>query len=319
MKRALERIAGLIREGDSFLITSHVDPDGDSVASQLALAAVLTRLGKRGIVVNQDPLPKAYAFLPNSEMVLSKLPPQSSFRAVFILDSPNLERLGETLLPLLTEKLLINIDHHSSNSGFGDHNLVVPEASSTSELIYDVTRLLGVELYPEIAIVLLTGICADTGGLKQANTSVKTIGVVGHLMESGGALSTVMNRLYEENPPSRMRLLGLVLRSLELHDGILVLTLTQRMLEEAGSSLEESENFAEYSLSVRGVKVGILVREREDGVVRVSLRSREPIDVDRIASLFGGGGHPQAAGCQLKGGVNQVTKRVVAAVRKAVG
>lgn len=319
MEKSLKAIAGLIREGDSFLIASHIDPDGDSIASQLALAAILMKIGKKATIVNRDPLPKAYAFLPNSEMILSEVPPNSEFSAVFVLDSPNLERLGVPLSNLLGDRPFVNIDHHISNQRFGDHNLVAPEASSTSELIYHIPQALGTEVDPEIATGLLTGICADTGGLKQANTSARTLRIVSFLMEKGGALATVMNRLYEDNSPSRMRLLGSVLSSLELDDGILLLTLTQDMLKQAGSNLEESENFAEYALSVRGVKVGILLREKGNGLVRVSLRSREPIDVDRIASLFGGGGHPQAAGCQIKGGVDEVRDNLVAAVKREIG
>lgn len=319
MKRALRAIAGLIKKGERFLITSHVEPDGDSIASQLALAAILGKVGKGATIVNRDSVPKAYMFLPDSDRILRELPREPEFCAVFVLDSPNLERVGVGLSDLVADTPLINIDHHVSNKGFGDQSLIVPEASSTSELIYELPGALGVEFDPEIATCLLTGICADTGGLKQANTSARTLRIVSDLMERGGVLSTVMNHLYEDNTPSKVRLLGSVLSSLELVDGVLVLTLTQQMLKEAESNLEESENFAEYALSVRGVRVGILLREKGNGLVRVSLRSREPIDVDRIAGLFGGGGHPQAAGCQMEGGIDRVKEEVVATVRSAIG
>ncbi len=318
MKRTLRAIVELIQKGQSFLITSHVDPDGDSVASQLALAAILAKAGKLVKIVNQDSIPKAYTFLSNSDAILPSRPEDFDFFAVFTLDSPNLERLGTSLSDLERNKPFINIDHHVSNQKFGDYNLVVPEASSTSELVYELAQALGIELDSEIATGLLTGICADTGGLKQPNTSARTLRIVSELMQKGAGLSAVMNRLYEDNTPSRMRLLGSVLSSLRLLDGILILSLTRDMLRETGSNLEESDNFADYALSVRGVKVGMLLREKENGVVRVSLRSREPIDVDRIASEFGGGGHPQAAGCQMEGGMDEVRQKLVAAVRRAI-
>ncbi len=317
MKTSLEKIANLILSRERFLVVSHMDPDGDSIASQLGLAATLLKMGKRVTILSTDPLPKRYAFLPNSDRVRSEVPQDPDSLTVFILDCPTLDRTGEPPLKLSGHETVVNIDHHVSNQNFGDHRLVVPGASSTCELIYEIVTALGVELDPEIATDLFAGICTDTGGFKHGTTP-KTFRILGKLVDQGADPSQIMNHLYEDNPLSKMKLLGLILSSLEVKDSISVLSLTQEMLRTTGSNLEESEDFTEYALSVRGAKVGILLREKGNGKIRVSLRSREPIDVDKIASLFGGGGHPQAAGCQLEGGLEEAKERLIEAVRQAI-
>jgi len=295
------KLESLLEKEASFLITSHIDPDGDSIGSELALADYLEQKGKQVVVANADPVPPRYTFLPRSERIGSQ-DPGDGLGAVFVLDSAELERLGAARDWIRPGATVVNVDHHVGNDGFGDQVFVNPQASSTAELIFHLVEEMGGPLTPAGATCLYTGIMMDTVRFRTPQTSPAVFTVCARLVEAGADPGRITDAVYDQRNPETLALLGEVLRTLNLSpDGrIATILLSQEMCRRTGGALKDGEGFVNEVMSLRGVQVGIILRELEDGKVRVSLRSRNPFDVHRVAGRFGGGGHPQAAGCVLE-------------------
>ncbi|MFQ5906761.1 MAG: bifunctional oligoribonuclease/PAP phosphatase NrnA, partial [bacterium] len=295
-------IIKLILKCEKFLISSHTHPDGDSIGSQLAFASILRELGKDVLVADQDPVPQRYRFLSDSDDIVTRLPSGYTCDAVFVLDSASLKRIGSIAGQLpLKDVVLVNIDHHISNDGFGHIVFVRPERSSTSEIIYELVTAMDIPVGAERAEQLYTGILTDTGSFHHPNTTLDSFLVSASLVKSGADPSRIADALYSENSVSRMRLLGLALSHIDVTGEICSLTLTREMVQLSGASMDESEDFVDLPLSLKGIKIGLLFREQDNAHVRISFRSRDEIDVDEIARYFGGGGHEAASGCIVDG------------------
>jgi phosphoesterase RecJ-like protein len=310
-------IIRLILGRERFLITSHTHPDGDSVGSQLAFASVLKELGKDVLVANQDPIPEKYRFLKGAEAVVTRIPAGYVCDAVFVLDSASLKRIGSIADQLpLKDVMVVNIDHHISNDRFGHTVFVRPQSSSTSEIIYELIEAMDLEITTERAEHLYTGIVTDTGSFQHPNTTSDSFSISASLVRHGLDPARVADALYSDNSVSRMRLLGLALSHIDVMGEICSLTLTREMLDLCGASMDESEDFVDLPLSLRGVKIGLLFREQMNGQVRISFRSKDEIDVDEIARHFGGGGHEAASGCIVHGKIDEIKKVVVEEIAK---
>lgn len=310
-------IIKVILTHNKFLVLSHAHPDGDSIGSQLAFASVLRELGKDVLVANQDPIPDKYLFLSGVDGVMTTIPPDYTCDVLAILDTASLKRLGSLAGQLpVKDVVMINIDHHVSNDRFGHIMLVRPERSSTSEIVFELIKAMDVPLTPERAEQLYTGIVTDTGSFRHPNTTFDSFITGASLVKSGADPSRVASALYSANSVSRMRLLGLVLSSIDVVRDVCCLTLTREMVQLSGASMDESEDFVDFPLSLKGVRVGLLFREEGDGQIRISFRSKEEMDVDEIARVFGGGGHESAAGCVIRGELEDVKKAVVREVFK---
>jgi phosphoesterase RecJ-like protein len=305
-------ITRLILDHNDFLVTSHTHPDGDSIGSQLAFASVLKDLGKRVLIADHDPLPKRYQFLSGSAGVMNSIPNGYTCDVVFVLDSASLARIGSILDQIPVKDVIIaNIDHHVSNDRFGQVVYVKPDRSSTSEIVLELIKNMGVEITAQIAEQLYAGILTDTGSFQHPNTTFDSFLASASLVKNGADPCRIAAALFSENPVSRMRLLGLALSNIEMTDDICCLTLTKEMVLLSGASMDESEDFVDFPLSLSGVKIGLLFREQDDGRVRVSFRSKDQIDVDEIARIFGGGGHEAASGCIIDGEIEKIRKQVV--------
>jgi len=323
---SLSKIILLVQTHSKFLVTSHIDPDGDSIGSQLALASLLAELGKEVIIVNEDNVPRRYRFLPQSERIRSLDEPDSfsfqgreNFKVAFVLDSADLSRIGSVQNLLSSNNMiLVNIDHHQSNSLFGSYVYVDPEASSTAELLHRLIKELKIKVGEERAISLYTAIMTDTMGFRTPSTSSQVFEICSALIREGANPTKIAEAVYFQKTPESVKLLGEVLTTLELYDQgrIGSLSLTQEVCQRLKVDLEESEGFVNQAISINGVKVGLFFRELSHSKVRVSLRSRDGVDVNQIAQLFKGGGHPQAAGCTIEGNLEEVKSRVVEEIKK---
>jgi phosphoesterase RecJ-like protein len=310
-------IIKLILGRERFLITSHTHPDGDSIGSQLAFASVLMELGKEVLIANQDPVPDKYTFLSGWDAVVTRIPPGYACDAVFVLDSASLKRIGSIADQFpLKDVVVVNIDHHISNDGFGHLVFVKPQRSSTSEIVYELIKAMDLSIGRERAEHLFTGIVTDTGSFQHPNTTSDSFTISACLVRFGVDPSRIADALYSDNSVSRMRLLGLALSHIDVMGEICSLTLTREMLDLCGASMEESEDFVDLPLSMRGVKIGLLFREQVNGQVRISFRSKDEIDVDEIARHFGGGGHEAASGCIVHGKIDEIKKIVVEEVAR---
>jgi phosphoesterase RecJ-like protein len=310
MKKLVEEI----RQKNDFVVTSHVDPDGDAVGSQLAMASLLKEIGKRVVILSEKAVPRKYQFLPSVREVVTELPAAFECQAAVVLDCASIKRLGK-IAPYLDGKFLINIDHHPTNMYFGNVNWVVPGASSTSELIYRVIEEMGVTVGEERATCLYVGILTDTGGFRFPNTTSDSLRIASALVEQGADPSIIATQVYLNRSMDEVLLLSKVLATVEVHSGIGTMCLTRSMVKDMKVN---TEGFSDHVLQLKNVEVGALFKEL-DGRVKVSLRSRGEIDVSMLAREFGGGGHETAAACLVTGKLSEVKRKILEAGKRLYG
>lgn len=313
----IRQIAEIIQKGRTFLVTSHVRLDGDAVGSELALYEALKSLGKEAVVYNQDRTPQMYAFLPDAGVIVNRLGPLDGFDAVFVLDCSEIERMGEEAPRIAGIRRIVNIDHHISNDRYGHLTLTDPEASSTGEMIFRLIDGMGIELTRDMAVNLYTAILTDTGAFRYSNTGPKTFAVAGRLLEKGADPAWIAQMVYETFPAVKIRLLGRALSTLEFdwQGRIAAVTVSKKMLEDAGAQWEHTEGFVEYPRSIEGVQVAAFFSEISEGLYKVSLRSKGRFSVEEVARKFGGGGHINAAACRIQGDYDAVKRRLFDAIK----
>jgi bifunctional oligoribonuclease and PAP phosphatase NrnA len=299
----LERVGAELRARDRFLLTAHEGPDGDALGSLLGMHHLLTALGKDSLMflaAKEFPLPIEYRFLPLEE-VFHEPPADMADRTVIFLDCGNIDRMPVDFLTN-GDNFVINVDHHHDNTRFGDVNLVDVEASCTAEIVYDLARLLGVEITKEMAAALYVGLITDTGKFMYENTKAHTHRVAAELIDAGVNVDDTYRRLYEHVPIEKLRLVSRALDKIQLCcDNRLVLTyITAEDYAATGAGEEMTEGVIDHLRSIEGTKVAAVIRDLGDrgrAARKVSLRSSEgDVDVSAIARRNGGGGHKRAAG-----------------------
>lgn len=304
MKKAID----IIKKYNKFLIVSHKYPDGDSIGSQIALALGLLKIGKKAYIYNEDPPTDRYSRFKRINLIHTD---KKDFdeEVIFALDSAELNRIGFIKDEIDFTKPIINIDHHISNKNFGDINIVKPYYSSTAEIIYELLNRL-TELDEEIATYLYIGILTDTGSFRYPNTTSHSLRVASKLVNYGVVASQISEFIWFTDPPARIKLLGDVLQNITLHDKFSIMYVTKNMLKNHGAKEEDTNEFVDYGLTIKNVKATAMIKEREGGILKVSLRSRNDVSVQELASEYGGGGHKTAAGFTYKGDLRVLKKEL---------
>src|ERR671924_33003 len=307
-------VVDAIRSHDRFLVTTHENPDGDALGSILAMSLALEQLGKDAVLylAGVIPLPHEYGFMKLGD--LRRTPPDDAAERVLLaLDCANERRLGPDPGLLERAPLVVDVDHHHDNSRFGDVNLIVPDASSTGEILRDLLSELGVELTPEIAEALYIALVTDTGRFQYANTTPKALRLAAELVEAGADVHRVFQDVYESVQLAKLKLLARALERAQVYEGggIVVSYLRKPDFAEVGAAEPYSEGIIDYLRAVEGADMAVLIREppREGGPTRrVSLRaSVDELDVSAIARKSGGGGHRQAAGFSSEESIEEIT------------
>ena len=288
-----------LREPRKVLVTSHLNPDGDAIGSSVGLARILRSLGHEVLVWSRDPVPGVYRALPDAETLhTGPEAPEGfpTFDLAVVLECPSLDRTG--LEDFLVQLPLLNIDHHLGNDAYGEIHWVDTQAPAVGEMVYRLSQELGVTLDGDTANALLLTLVTDTGGFRFSNTNAEAFDAAAALVRCGARPEVISQWLYESQPESAVRLVGEMLRTLELHGSGRVATawLTREMITRSGARPGDSEGLIDYPRSIAGVELVALFRELENGTHKVSLRSRGSNDVEAIARRFGGGGHQNAAG-----------------------
>lgn len=307
LKKTFEKIIVLINNSQRILITSHRDPDGDSIGSQLALDGFLQNFGKLTRIINQGCLPPRYVFLDPQKRIekfnLGSEEKKIDFNPdlVFVLECPSLERLGKVKKIVPVESKIVNIDHHPDNERFGIINYVDSKASAVGEMIYSLLKDYDFPISPMMANQIYAAILTDTGRFRYSNTSARCLSICAELIKLGADPKTLTNTIYFNHSLSFLKLLGTILGNLEVRDTgkICSMTIDRRLLSELGVNHQEIEGIVGYSLFLSGVEIGLLFTETEEGKTKVNLRSQNDFDVSKLAKIFGGGGHKNAAGCTL--------------------
>jgi bifunctional oligoribonuclease and PAP phosphatase NrnA len=311
----LLKIRDAIRAHDRFLLTTHENPDGDSLGSILATKVALERLGKDVVMylAGRTPLPKEYEFMPLEDLRRRTPPDDARERLLLALDCANERRLGPDPALLARAPLVVNVDHHHDNTRFGDLNLIVPEASSTGEILRELFRELRVEITPEIAEALYIALVTDTGRFMYANTTPKALRLAAELVEAGADVQRVFHGVYENVAFAKLKLLARALDHARVYEGgrLIISHLERGDFEAAGAAEPFSEGIIDYLRAVEGADVAVLIREppSPNGPTRrISLRTRdEYLDVSKIARKRGGGGHKQAAGFSSEASLDEIT------------
>ncbi len=295
------------------VLCAHRHPDGDGIGSQMGLYHSLRKTGKHVYAHNRDGVPHMYRFMSGTDQITQgeQFPYVEDVDTVVCLDSGNIDRLG---LPpsFFRGKTVLNIDHHSNNTGFGDVNLIVPEAAATGEIILELMKRLNLPLSADAATAIFTAILTDTCSFRLANATARIHRLAAELIEAGADPWHISRGVYESHSRTRLDLLGLCLKTLELRDEgrSSWLHVDQEMYEQTRATHEDTEGFIEYGRSLDGVEIAVFIRPEEDQEWKVSFRNKTTTDVSALASRLGGGGHPHAAGCILAGTFDEVRERV---------
>jgi phosphoesterase RecJ-like protein len=317
---ARDRIRDAILGRRRFLLTSHARPDGDSIGSQLAMAFALRDLGKEVVIINRDEPPAHYLDFPGvDEIVIAGAVDADlgAFDALIVMECGDLSRPG---VAGLDRFFAINIDHHVGNSMYGALNWFDQSASACGELVLELVDALGVSLSSEIATHIYLAILTDTGSFHHSNITPRTFDICRRCTEAGVNPAAMARRVFDSNSYGKLKLIGALLNSMQLADSgrLAILRLDHGMLENADSTLNDTEGLINLPLTAREIQAVVFFKSLEPGEVRISLRSKYDVDVRAVAVKYGGGGHTNAAGFTLSGPEDQVRAQVVDDVIEAI-
>ena len=294
---------------------THKDADGDTLGSALALAQTLEPQGKRVPVLSSRPVPGAWWFLPGIERVNRDPLPEGV--PLFVFDSTDAERTGEYLEAVRRAPAVVNVDHHVTNTRFGTLNLVVTEAASAGELVYDLLKAWRLPIPPAAAGCLYASILSDTGGFRHDNTSEHALRAAAELVAQGADPALIARGLFKSRPPSTLRMQARILQGIhfECDDRLVWAAIRQADLAASGASVDQADGAIDQLNTVRDQELAILFKEVDPGLTKVSIRSRDRIDAAALAALFGGGGHRRAAGMEMTMPLAKAEAEVLAAAR----
>jgi bifunctional oligoribonuclease and PAP phosphatase NrnA len=320
LPKAVESLLEAIRGARRICVVGHIRPDGDCIGSQVGLALALENAGKEVTVWNQDPVPDKLRFLDPDKRV-RKPAAGHSFDLIIATDCAAFDRLGRVAECLPEGVPLANIDHHASNTRYGQINWVSPREPSTGELVFDLCKWAGWKITQPIADCLFTAVSTDTGSFQYPSTTPDTLQTAADLVERGANLGRICQEVYQSFPLTRVKLLRHVYSTFRLtHDNrTAYFWLRQRDYARAGATTEESEGLIDHIRSIEGVVVALVFEEAGPDLTRVSFRSKSgKVDVAALAQQFGGGGHKAAAGARISGSPLGVQRRVLGLIKKAL-
>jgi phosphoesterase RecJ-like protein len=314
-------IAQTLADANRVLILSHINPDGDAIGSMLGVWHVLRAMGKTATPLASSTYPEVAECLPGIEHVQvyqpgTPLPPAD---LIWMVDTAAPQRVG----PLYDEHAaelnhlpLIIVDHHVTNEGLGRVNLVDSHAASCAELLYRLFCAMGVAVTPETATCLLLGLTTDTQSFQTNSTRPQTLRIAADLVEAGADQPAIVQTVYYATPYSTAQMLGLALSQIQREDGLIWTSISREMMQQTHASDSAYDEVTSVMMRIDGMRISALFKERRDGTVKLSLRSKAGIDVAEIARTWGGGGHTQAAGATLPCSLDDAQRDVLAALRE---
>lgn len=320
MQATYDIIGGFLRRHDKFVILSHIRPDGDAYGSTLGLTLSLRAMGKDVLACNADGLSVSYQFLPGGETLVATPETDPGLdRKIIALDTADEVRLGK-VFHSWNRKPDLNMDHHPSNPAYAEINCIEADVPATSQLLYEVIVDQKLPLTPEVAANLFVGISTDTGSFRHRQTTARTFEVAAALVAAGADPTDLSLRCYSSYPLGRLLLVREVLNDAEfLDDGAIVFFhLTPEMYARTGTTSDDTEGLIENVQTVRTVQVAFVLEKIDAEFTRVSMRSRGKVDVQAIASKFGGGGHKLAAGIRSKLPLETLQESLIAEIRQAL-
>jgi phosphoesterase RecJ-like protein len=313
----LQQIVEAIRARRRFVVSSHSRPDGDSIGSQLAYAYALRDLGKDVRVVNADRAPGPLQAFPGVSSIQIADRVEGEYDAAVIMECGDLARTG---VAGLDRALIINIDHHPGNTGYGNLNWFDPSAAACGEMVFDLVKALGVPLSVEIATHIYLAILTDTGSFHYSSITPRTFDISRQALEAGVDPVLVARNVYDSNNMGRLKLFGSVLSAMQIGGGgrIAIVYLDHAMARAAGGTYEDTEGLINLPLTVKEIEAVVFFKQVADDEYRVSLRSKGEIDIGAVAKEFDGGGHKNAAGCTVTGPIEALRALFVERIEAAI-
>ena len=310
----------MIDANEEVLIFGHKDADGDTLGCSLAFAEALRTAGKHVWVMIPPPLPQMYSFLPGFADVKDVPPSDVEPQLVFFFDSGNLERSGSGVRHIASHATLVNVDHHPSNTRFGDVNLIDPDAAAVGQMVFDMLEQFGYPVTPSIATNLYVALLTDTGGFRHENTTPRALEDASRLAALGADPGLIATMVYKMRPETTLKLSGLSLATMrvEMQGRLAWAKVTRRMLREAGAVMSESEGIIDTLNSIAGLELAILFKEVQGDLTKISVRSRGAVDAAAMCALFGGGGHIRAAGAEIQQPMEEAVKAVLSTAKEAI-
>lgn len=301
---AQQAIYEQIAAANHILTLTHVNPDGDALGSMLGVAHVLRALGKQVTPLAMPPTPEYANWLPGMETVqlYQTGMPLPDADLIFVVDTASMGRLGAVYpenRAYFDQRPMVVVDHHVTNDGRGTVNLIQPEAASTCELLYQLFEAMNQPISAEAATCLLIGLITDTQSFQTSSTKPNSLRVAADLITCGADHERVIHEVYYALPASSATLIGLALATLETRNGVAWAFVTRQMMQATGAEEEAADEVVRVMQRIAGARALVLFKERDDGTTKISLRSRPPLDVARVAQEWGGGGHTQASGATL--------------------
>ncbi|MCL2039131.1 MAG: bifunctional oligoribonuclease/PAP phosphatase NrnA [Bacteroidetes bacterium] len=296
-----------INSSKNIVITTHINPDGDAIGSSLSLYYALTNMKKKvNIIISDSGCPEIYKFLTDAEKIQQYKPITHNEKihsadTIIVVDCGELARINilEKIIREAPAKKIL-IDHHINSERFADYSCVDENAIATGEIIFALLKQANIKINKQIADALYCSIYSDSGGFRFYKTSQRTHFIAGLLLKAGTNIDEIYDNVYNKNSLSKIQIRGLAMASMkaELDGKLIFMFVTKKMFLQTKATNEDTEELTQIALSVKNVKVAILIREYDDGL-RVSLRSKQNINIEPIAKKFNGGGHLNAAGCKL--------------------
>jgi phosphoesterase RecJ-like protein len=313
----IRRIIDAVHPRQRFVISSHSRPDGDSIGSQLAMAYALRELGKTVVVVNKDLAPGPILQFPGVADIVIADNVSEQFDAAIIMECSDLARTG---VGGLDRSFVINIDHHPGNTGFGDINWFDPSASACGEMVFELVRALGVRISAEIATHIYLAILTDTGSFHYSGITPRTFDICKQTLEAGVDPVQVARMVYDSSHLGRLKLFGAVLSDMQIDKSgrIAIVYVDHAMARAAGGTYEDTEGLVNLPLTVKEIEAVVFFKQEKDHEYRVSLRSKGDIDIGSVAKEYGGGGHKNAAGCTVRGNIDDLRRSLVEKVEHAI-
>jgi len=320
LKMEILKIKKFLKNHKRFFICAHTSPEGDSLGSQLAFAFAFKSMGKNFDIVNSDRYPQEYAFLPGIDMIKTR-PRYNKYDAAIILDCSDISRIGSAASFLKKGIPILNIDHHISNNYFGDINVVDGKISSACEILYNLFRKLKIKITKDMAICLYAGILTDTGSFRYLNTKASTHMAAYSLLKCGIDAVQIFRNIYESMSFSDLKLINNVLLNVKKDSSgrIAWVKIKENLLKKYRPRMDLSDNILNFIRSIKGVEVSVIFREinKQGRNVRVNLRSKGRVDVNKIAQHFGGGGHKTSSGITLRNmNIDRAEKKVIGFIKK---
>ncbi|OQY11296.1 MAG: hypothetical protein B6I30_07100 [Desulfobacteraceae bacterium 4572_187] len=321
----MDQIIRYLKNSNHILIATHINPDGDAIGSLTAMGLSLDVLNKKTTLYNESPIPAVYRFLPAANRVVRNIKNENYDLAV-ILDCGNLKRIGMAVSVVRQIPIIINIDHHVTNTHFGHFQLIDTSACATAEIIYRLIKQMDVPINKAIATSIYTGILTDTGSFRFSNTTRASFSICQEMVGLGVDPYYIAQHVYGTYSLGRIKLLNLALDSIKISDNgkLSLMTLTQEMFHETHTQAEDVDGLINYAKRIEDVKVAALIMEKRNSKKKlnkisrfdVSLRSDGTVDVASIAASFGGGGHFIAAGFSIETTFSDITSQMLKLAEK---